>query len=75
MAIDLNDASTCIPAGTVAVVLQLVFFRGGSDSREECVASDWISDPTRFAQIGPPFRQAHHGLQMRDAFAHLPDRR
>jgi len=31
--------------------LQLVFFRGGSDSREECVASDWISDPTRFAQI------------------------
>ena len=31
--------------------LQLVFFRGGSDSRQECVASDWISDPIRFAQI------------------------
>ena len=31
--------------------LQLVFFRGGSDRRQECVASDWLIDPVRFAQI------------------------
>ena len=30
--------------------LQLVFFRGGGDTRQECVASDWIADPTRLVQ-------------------------
>jgi hypothetical protein len=31
--------------------MQLIFFRGGSEGLKECKASDWISDPTRFAQI------------------------
>ena len=30
--------------------LQLVFFRGGGDTRQECVASDWIADSTRLIQ-------------------------
>ena len=30
--------------------LQLVFFRGGGDTRQECVASDWIVDSTQLVQ-------------------------
>jgi hypothetical protein len=31
--------------------MQLVYFRGGSDGPKECRASEWTSDPIRFAQI------------------------
>lgn len=31
--------------------LQLVYFRGGLDVPKQCSASDWISDPTRLAQM------------------------
>jgi hypothetical protein len=30
--------------------LQLVYFRGGAEGPEECLASEWMSDPVRLAQ-------------------------
>jgi hypothetical protein len=51
LARDLTAGMIREAASVGSLSLQLAYFRGGLDSPPECVASAWMSDPIRLAQL------------------------